>query len=362
MSTKSKSKSKKPTARISTKKPTAGTWKVEKEEKIQLKALAKDERTWKIAGVTFLVVSIFLIISFLSYFFTWKQDFTQLSRGSEILWNSDVKVENLLGKLGGLSAQYFIYRLFGVAAVLICTFFFVIGVNLMWRRKVFSVWRNLKYVTLGMLVVSAILAYLLHDEEFRYGGGVGNVIAHWLVASLGKIGAGAVLALIVIGYFIWQFNPVFSFPKKLKRPVLPADEAAADETMPGEQPVIAVVENATPVDTGTGGAKLVMDTAAEKPKYDIRLINKEPEVHAMEEEEGHERITVLKPTAKRPEPVIETEPEKDAAQELAIPSKIVSKDKPVLDDNLKLEINSGPITPAQPAAPAAEKKKLTSLP
>lgn len=41
----------------------------------------------------------------------------------------------------------------------------------MWRRKVFSVWRNLKYVTLGMLVVSAILAYLLHDEEFRYGGG-----------------------------------------------------------------------------------------------------------------------------------------------------------------------------------------------
>lgn len=68
MSTKSKSKSKKPTARISTKKPTAGTWKVEKEEKIQLKALAKDERTWKIAGVTFLVVSIFLIISFLSYF------------------------------------------------------------------------------------------------------------------------------------------------------------------------------------------------------------------------------------------------------------------------------------------------------
>ncbi|ANH80169.1 cell division protein FtsK [Niabella ginsenosidivorans] len=353
MANKSKSKNKRPTARTNTKKAATGTWKVEKEEKVQLKALAKDERTWKIAGTTFLLVAVFLIISFVSYFFTWKQDFTQISRGSAILWDFDVSVNNLLGKLGALAAHFFIYKLFGVAAVLICTFFFVVGVNLMWRRRVFSVWRNLKYVTLGMLAGSAILAYLLPNEEFRYGGGVGNMIVHWLVASLGQIGAGAVLGLIVIAYFIWQFNPVFSFPGKLKRvngapPPEPVTAGAGDEPEVKEP---EAVEKIAPVQEG---AKLIIDVDVEKPKYDIKLVNKEPEVHAKEEEEGYERITVLKPGIKKPDPVIE-KADAAAAQELNIPA--AEKTGSVKqEEDLKLEINSDPIAPVQPAV-ADEKKK-----
>ncbi|MCH5684754.1 DNA translocase FtsK 4TM domain-containing protein [Niabella sp. W65] len=80
-------------------------------------------------------------------------------------------------------AHLFIFKLFGVASLLVCTFFFVVGVNLLWRRRVFSIWRNLKYVTLGMLAVSTILAFILRREEFSWGGGVGNVISDWLLAS-----------------------------------------------------------------------------------------------------------------------------------------------------------------------------------
>ncbi|SDC38280.1 FtsK/SpoIIIE family DNA translocase [Niabella drilacis] len=358
MATKSKPKNKKPIARN---KNTTGTWKVEKEEKVQLKELAKDERTWKIAGTTFLLISFFLIISFISYFFTWRQDYTQISRGSEILWDPDVKILNLLGKLGALTAHYFIYRLFGVAAILVCTFFFVVGVNLLWRRRVFSVWRNLKYVTLGMLVVSAILSYLLPNEEFRWGGGVGNMIAGWLTGSLGMIGAGAVLALIVIAYFIWQFNPAFNFPKKLKRP-LAGDTGSADE----EAPAIAedaVAEKKRVEVPEMNGAKLVIDTGAEKNKYDIKLINKEPVVQAKEEEAGYERITVLKPEARKPLPAETKEtPVEGDAQELELPvaSKPAKPVKPVSEDDLKLEINSGPIAPAPATAAAtapAEKGK-----
>ena len=357
MATKSKPKNKKPIARNN--KNTTGTWKVEKEEKIQLKELAKDERTWKIAGTTFLLISVFLIISFISYFFTWRQDYTQISRGSEILWDPDVKILNLLGKLGALTAHYFIYRLFGVAAVLICTFFFVVGVNLLWRRSVFSVWRNLKYVTLGMLVVSAILAYLLPNEEFRWGGGVGNMIAGWLTGSLGMIGAGAVLGLIVIAYFIWQFNPVFSFPNKLKRAVVENGAVAGQEGEPVEEAVVPEAKRAEV--PAANGAKLVIDTGAEKPKHDLKLINKEPVVQAKEEEEGYERITVLKPETRKPLPVEPKEPPADEKiQELELP--VISKPvKPAPEEeDLKLEINSGPITqaPATAAATApAEKTK-----
>ncbi|MCF3111941.1 DNA translocase FtsK [Niabella sp. CC-SYL272] len=357
MATKSKPKNKKPIARNH---HTTGTWKVEKEEKVQLRALAKDERTWKIAGTTFLLVSVFLIISFISYFFTWRQDFTQISRGSEILWDPDVKILNLLGKLGALTAHYFIYRLFGVAAVLICTFFFVVGVNLLWRRRVFSVWRNLKYVTLGMLVVSAILAFLLPDEEFRWGGGVGNMIAGWLRSSLGTIGAGAVLGLIVIAYFIWQFNPAFSFPKKLKRPQ-PEEEAAAPEEKTA--PEAMTTEAKTTGTTETKGARLVIDAEVEKPKYDIKLINKEPVIQAKEEEEGYERITVLKPETRKTTSVAAEEKTSEVdpppAQELEIPAleKTVKPAKPISDEDLKLEINSGPIAPPPAAAVTAPAEK-----
>ncbi|WP_300598916.1 DNA translocase FtsK [Niabella sp.] len=360
MATKSKPKNKKPIARNHT---TTGTWKVEKEEKVQLKELAKDERTWKIAGTTFLLISVFLIISFISYFFTWRQDFTQISRGSEILWDPDVKILNLLGKLGALMAHYFIYRLFGIAALLICTFFFVVGVNLLWRRRVFSVWRNLKYVTLGMLVVSAILAFLLPDEEFRWGGGVGNMIAGWLRGSLGTIGAGAVLGLIVIAYFIWQFNPVFSFPKKLKRPQPEEGAVAEPEAQSAVEEVAPEVKS--PAATEKKGAKLVIDSEVEKPKYDIKLINKEPVVQTKEEEEGHERITVLKPETRKATPVEAKEElpgmdlNPDPEPDLPVAPKPVKPVKPLTDEDLKLEINSGPIapTPAAAAPAPAEKTK-----
>src|SRR5262245_61274466 len=73
----------------------------EKEEKISLQELARDERTWKIIGAISLLVSIFLFVSFVSYLFTWKQDQDKVFRGGfSIVFDNTVQVNNLLGKLG----------------------------------------------------------------------------------------------------------------------------------------------------------------------------------------------------------------------------------------------------------------------
>ena len=64
--------------------------------------------------------------------------------------DNDNKVSNLLGRLGAVVSHFFIYKGFGIASLLICTFFFVVGTNLLFNRKVFSIWRNLKYVTIGL--------------------------------------------------------------------------------------------------------------------------------------------------------------------------------------------------------------------
>ena len=233
-------KKKKTTSKKSGSKPqktTSGGLKQEKTEPINWKAIARDERTWKIVGAVSLLASLFLFIAFISYFFTWNRDQDVVLKGSSILLDNTVHVNNLLGKLGALVSHFFIFKAFGIASLLICTFFFVVGINLLFNRKVFSIWRNLKYVTVGLLVLSVALAFVFHSSGFPVGGTVGTMISDKLESVFGKIGTAAVLLVVGFGYFIWQFNPAFNFPKK-KEEVVDEEETGEEETVP----VVAALE------------------------------------------------------------------------------------------------------------------------
>lgn len=187
----------------------------EKEEKINLKELARDERTWKIVGFVLLFFSFFLLISFISYFFTWENDQSEIRKGIS-LFDQNANIHNLLGVLGAFISHFFIYKGFGVASLLICTFFFVVGINLLFRRKVWSVWKNLRYVTIGMLVLSVCLAFIFSNSQFSFGGSVGKMIVDWLDKFLGTVGTAALLLVVAVSYIIWQFNPVFNMPQRKK--------------------------------------------------------------------------------------------------------------------------------------------------
>jgi len=243
----------------------------EKEEKIDLKTLARDERTWKIVGAFFLLISLFLFISFISYLFTWKEDMDVAQQGLSALFNNDKSASNLLGRLGAVVSGFFIFNGFGLASFLICTFFFVVGVNLLFRRKVFSIWRNLKYVTIGLLVLSVSLAFVFGNSGFPFGGAVGDMVSGKLTGALGNIGTAAVLLLLALGYFIWQFNPAFNFPSKKQEAVLTIDEET-DETA-----VLPVTAGKTINDANSmkpnGG--LVINFPDEKNLHDLKVIEKE---------------------------------------------------------------------------------------
>ncbi len=210
-------KQKKKAAKSPKNKPGAAnssTLRQEKEESIDWRALARDERTWKITGALSLLISIFLFIAFISYFFTWKEDQDKVAQGAGLLFDNDIRVNNLLGRLGAYISHFFIYKGFGAASLLICTFFFVVGVNLLFTRRVFSISRNLKYVTVGLLVLSVSLTFIFSNSNFRFGGGVGIMINDWLTGALGTLGTAAVLLVVALAYIIWQFNPSFKLPRK----------------------------------------------------------------------------------------------------------------------------------------------------
>ena len=185
----------------------------DKEASVSVTDVVKDERTSKILGAVCLLTAIFLFVAFTSYLFTWQedQDMVQLWR-TKLFSTTDVKVNNLLGYLGAFVAYQIMYNGFGVAAYLFCTFFFVLGVNLFFTKPIFSIWRNVRYVIIGLLVVSTCFAFVTPQAAFSWGGALGEYSSSWLIKWVGSFGTGAILFVAGFSYFIWRFNPIFKVP------------------------------------------------------------------------------------------------------------------------------------------------------
>jgi S-DNA-T family DNA segregation ATPase FtsK/SpoIIIE len=305
----------------------------EKEEKIDLKKLAKDERTWKITGAFLILISIFLFISFISYFFTWKEDQSLVLNHS--VFDTSVLAKNLLGVLGAFVSYFFINKGFGIASFFICTFFFVIGVNFLFSKKVFSVWRNLRYVIVGMLVFSVSFAFLFESSDFSFGGSVGTMISNWLVNMLGTIGTAALLLVAFLAYVIWQFNPVFRLPKKLQQPVNEeATEELNEEKLETGKTVNDLYADTNKGNSLKGEAKLfiVGNDDEVSSNSDLKIIEKDEE-----EEKGIFQ-----------DPLVSKEVAADIMHQHDIPANDVTSQQPKIkrsgqsSENLELEIKSVP--------------------
>ncbi len=185
----------------------------DKEVEVSVVEMARDERTAKIAGAVSLLLAVFLFIAFTSYLFTWQEDQDKVQQfGIKIFSIDDVKVNNLLGVLGAYAAHTLWNNGFGIASYLFCTVFFVLGVNLLFGRKIFSLLRNIKYVIIGLLVASIGLSFLTNGDDFSWGGAVGELLSGWLVKWIGNVGTSFVIGISIFIYIIWRFNPTFKLP------------------------------------------------------------------------------------------------------------------------------------------------------
>jgi S-DNA-T family DNA segregation ATPase FtsK/SpoIIIE len=175
--------------------------------------IVKDERTSKIMGLLFMLLTIFLFVAFTSYLFTWQEDQDKIQMWRKLLFSKeDIKVNNQVGYFGAFIAYQIVFNGFGIAAYLFCAFTFVVGVNLFFTKSIFSIWRNVKYVLIGLLVISTALAFVTKGAAFSWGGALGEYTSGWMVKFIGSFGTGAILVIGSFAYFIWRFNPTFNVP------------------------------------------------------------------------------------------------------------------------------------------------------
>ncbi|MFT4154036.1 DNA translocase FtsK [Parafilimonas sp.] len=209
------------------KAPSAEKLNPDKEQDVTIKEVVKDERTSKIAGAVCLLVCAFLTLAFFSYFFTWQQDQDEVAAGLNVFVRNNVHVDNLLGVLGAYASNLFMNDGFGIASFLFCIFFFVLGVNLLFGKKIFNLARNLRYLIAGLIVLSVVFSFFF-GRNFAWGGAAGDLMVDGLVRLIGNVGTAALLIVVFFAYIIWRFNPSFKLPER--KPKQPGETIAAVQT------------------------------------------------------------------------------------------------------------------------------------
>ena len=282
--------------------------KQEKEETVEVKELLKDERTHKIAGSVCLLLAVLFFVAFTSYLFTWDEDQDKVFKeGYRLLLGTDTKVANLMGTFGAFISHLLIYKGFGVASYLICTFFFIIGINLFFGKKVFSVIRNIKYLVIGLPLLSITASVIMQGNDFAWGGAVGDMCRDYLYNAIGKTGTIGLLLLAFLAYIIWRFNPNFRLPargmkiteNKMSAPQVIADndrEENIEEEEPDENTVSESSGNSM---SGNAG---MLNIPSQPPEFDHELSVTEK----AEEEKRSARIVNIPvmPQRTQPEPLV----------------------------------------------------------
>ncbi len=172
----------------------------------------KDERTPKIMGVFLIFLGIYLAAAFTSYLFTWKVDQDKImEHGWSLLFNAELSMENLFGRLGAMLSHQFIYAGFGLSAFLFCLYFMWIGLRMINPVKVNPPGRFVRHSTLMGIFSAVSLAFVFEGFGFPFGGYVGIFISQWMSSFLGFAGMATLLISLFAGIIIWYFNPSLNF-------------------------------------------------------------------------------------------------------------------------------------------------------
>lgn len=166
----------------------------------------KDERFKFLIGLSFLLISVFFTLSFVSYLFTWKVDKSMLDMNtSDFFFQPDIIVDNWAGKAGAIVANKFINNWFGLSSFLFIFIFFINGFKLL-NIKLLNVQRAV-WNSLFLILWSSILFGLLFSDKFFVLGGLhGLYMSKWLSSMFGQGGTIITLTIALLTFIIFRFE------------------------------------------------------------------------------------------------------------------------------------------------------------
>jgi hypothetical protein len=222
-----------------------------------LKESVGDKRIPKVIGVLCLLLSIYLLVAFVSYLFTWKSDQDQVFNFSwGLFFDDSLKVENLLGRFGAIVSNVFFYWGVGLASFISIFLLFKLGFLLLVGKSLRGMWSPFQYSLTFVLFFSPLLAFILGNSAFPWGGVFGEYVSAWLIRFVGTVGTVLLFVFLGIAFFVWNFHhltekstfsfkwPKFSFKRRPETdPPLDDDDWFDAPTMKKESPTQRALVN-----------------------------------------------------------------------------------------------------------------------
>ncbi|MDD2529861.1 MAG: DNA translocase FtsK [Bacteroidales bacterium] len=192
----------------------------EKEKPLKMASSAlRSEVSIRVLGTFFVLLSVFLLFSFISFLISWTIDYNIVKSSSAIdilVGNKDIK--NWGGAIGAFLSHILIVSTFGIAAfgyILITT---LIGLRL-FGVKILHFWKIIIYTLIIMLWLSAIIGYVVYffnfENYYELAGVVGISLNSWFHGFAGGVGAVIILVFFTITLPMLMFGIKYSFVGKL---------------------------------------------------------------------------------------------------------------------------------------------------
>jgi len=178
-----------------------------------------DERTKFLFGITFSLLTIYIGLAFVSFFFTGGADQSKLDiKWLELITNSHIRVENWTGKTGAFISNLLINKGFGIASFSFLYILILISFRF-WGIKIQSIRKTLLYVLIFSIWTSIFMAFVFidsTDDSFLYlGGSHGYFMSEWLISIVGNVGTLFILILSMLSFITFGFQNSLSFYSKI---------------------------------------------------------------------------------------------------------------------------------------------------
>ncbi|MCX7954199.1 MAG: DNA translocase FtsK [Bacteroidales bacterium] len=169
----------------------------------------KDERFRFVSAVILILLSFYLFLSFISYFFTWKEDQSFILESfSSYLLNSHLVSKNWAGKLGAYLSHVFIHNLFGISSLCIPLILLWLGLKLL-NIKIFGFKKAILPLIFFAIWFSVLTGFIFGEKYFFIGGAYGVFTSKWLISATGFFGTASLIFIVGIILFVIFFDNLF---------------------------------------------------------------------------------------------------------------------------------------------------------
>ena len=182
----------------------------------------KSETTHFVIGLISVIFSVYLLLAFISFFFTGAADQSILDnqQPGELMQTTN-HVKNYAGARGAQLAEFLINECFGIAACFIILFLAVAGMKMI-KAYQFRAWKWFMSCSILLVWFSITLGFIFDgtfSDSFIYPGGLhGYNVSAWLVSQIGMPGLGLLLLITALLFFVYLSSETINMIRKALHP------------------------------------------------------------------------------------------------------------------------------------------------